>query len=77
MNANLKVTGIYDESTLKFVQAFQIKYSNDILKPWGETRATKFAYYTTIMKINNLMCEELRLKVEEKKLIPISNRIKK
>ncbi len=52
----LEVTGVYDESTLAAVLAFQTKYAADILAPWGLKQATGIVYYTTKKKIDEIHC---------------------
>ena len=48
--------GIYDIITIAAVKRFQMKYSSEILTPWGITEPTGHVYYTTQNKINNLAC---------------------
>jgi hypothetical protein len=74
MNAGLTEDGVYDVKTKAAVETFQLKYASDILSPWGLTRATGVVYYTTIVKINNLNCAELGLKINKDKLVPFSSR---
>ena len=54
MNAQLPVTGFYGPMTLSAVKAFQLKYSDDILKPWGLSTPTGLVYLSTIRKINSI-----------------------
>ena len=53
---NVVVTRVFDQLTLNAVLAFQIKYSAEILKPWGYTEPTGFVYLLTKKKINELVC---------------------
>ncbi len=74
MGSQLLVNGIFDPATQQAVQAFQNKYSKDILTPWGLTAPTEFAYYTTINKINGIMCSPVPL--NNQYLIKISKFLK-
>jgi len=63
---DLAVTGIFDQATFDAVSAFQVKYKEDILTPWGIDVPTGYVYYTTQNKINELYCnEEFPLKQEQ------------
>ncbi|MFH2232009.1 MAG: DUF2341 domain-containing protein [Patescibacteria group bacterium] len=54
-----EINGIFDYFTLNAVREFQVKYFNEILKPWGLTKSTGSWYITTIKKANELMeCEK-------------------
>jgi hypothetical protein len=63
MGANIPVTGFYGPLTLQAVNAFQTKYADDILTPWGLTRPTGIVYQTTIRKINMIECPELAIEL--------------
>jgi hypothetical protein len=54
---SLKVTGEYDQATLAAVNAFQRKYSADVLEPWGLQGATGYVYYTTQKQVNTIFCK--------------------
>lgn len=54
---NLSVNGIYDDASYNAVHAFQTKYLNDIMIPWGATRSSGYVYYTTKKKINEIYCQ--------------------
>lgn len=54
--AGLAVNGTYDSRTIAAVNAFQAKYSHDILAPWGIHYTTGSVYITTRHKINELYC---------------------
>lgn len=54
---NMPVTGIFDSATLAAVNAFQAKYSTDVLLPWGTKNPTGQVFYTTTKKINELYCK--------------------
>jgi len=55
--SDLAETGIYDDATYNAVKAFQLKYANDILTPWGFTAPTGYVQRTTIKKINEIYCK--------------------
>ncbi|MDP3735097.1 MAG: peptidoglycan-binding domain-containing protein [bacterium] len=54
--SDLRITGVYDESTRRAVETFQIRYAADVLIPWGLTSPTGHVYLTTQKKINELYC---------------------
>jgi hypothetical protein len=69
-NADVTISGTFDEKTEDAVKAFQIKYKDIILAPWGATKASGIAYITTIKKINELACKQgLTLSPEELSII--------
>jgi uncharacterized repeat protein (TIGR01451 family) len=53
---SVEVTGVYDEATVSAVRAFQEKYADEVLTPWGLSGSTGYVYYTTQRKINELYC---------------------
>jgi hypothetical protein len=55
-NEYVDENGIYDIITIAAVKRLQMKYSAEILTPWGITEPTGHVYYTTQNKINNLAC---------------------
>lgn len=55
--AALEENGNYDSATLKAVHAFQTKYANEILTPWGIQQSTGYVYLTTRKKVNEIRCE--------------------
>ena len=68
LGINLPVTGFYGALTLKAVNDFQLKYSDDVLKPWidlglhsSEEIATGYVYKTTQHTINTMVCPELKI----------------
>jgi len=63
MNSGLPITGYYGPLTLGALNAFQTKYANEVLTPWGLTRPTGIAYLTTLRQINMLECPELMLQI--------------
>ena len=50
------VNGVFDQATLSAVDAFQAKYGDDVLKPWGINAPTGYVYKTTLGKINQILC---------------------
>jgi len=54
---DLDVDGDYDQETHDRVVAFQERYSEDILEPWGYTQGTGFTYITTKNKVNEIICD--------------------
>lgn len=56
---NLSLTGVFDQATYDAVSAFQIKYFNDILEPWGHTTSTGYVYILTKKKINEIYCQTI------------------
>lgn len=71
MNAGLPLTGHYDEKTMEWVNAFQVKYYTEVLRPWvpfglpTEKTPTGYVYKTTKRMINNLMCPSLNLPIPQ------------
>ncbi len=56
--ALVPVTGLYDAATISAVNAFQVKYTADVLTPWGASTPTSQVYYTTSKKINEIFCQK-------------------
>lgn len=54
--ANLPVNGEFDLSTENAVKAFQVKYTESVLLPWGTTTPTGIVYITTTAEINRIFC---------------------
>lgn len=59
LNINIPVTGFFGSLTQAGVIKFQLKYSNEILTPWGLTNATGYFYRTSMTKANSLMCQSI------------------
>ncbi len=55
---DLKTTGVYDDATFRALSAFQEKYKNDILTPWGLENSTGHLYILTKKKINEIVCQK-------------------
>jgi hypothetical protein len=71
MGSRLVVNGNYNIYTKYYAQQFQKKYKNDVLTPWNLTGPTTYTYYTTIAKINSIMCPEEKVQIEQDKLIAV------
>jgi preprotein translocase subunit SecG len=54
------LSGTFDAATLRAVKAFQTRYADDILTPWGyqADESTGYVYITTKQKINEIYCDE-------------------
>ncbi|MDB5264794.1 MAG: hypothetical protein JWN64_365 [Parcubacteria group bacterium] len=67
MGTDLSVNGMFDALTTAAVNAFQIKYFEDVLNPWvpfglaTNHTPTGYVYKTTAWKINMINCPELNL----------------
>jgi uncharacterized repeat protein (TIGR01451 family) len=55
--ANVTVNGIYDAPTIAATEAFQLKFKDDILTPWGISEPTGYVYLTTRQMINEVACK--------------------
>lgn len=55
---NLPVNGIYEQADYDAVQAFQVKYGQDVLNPWGlaDNDPTGYVFITTTYAINQIFC---------------------
>ena len=51
------INGIFDQATLAAVKAFQTKYLDDVMVPWGLQTASGIVSYTTKKKINEIYCK--------------------
>lgn len=54
---NVDINGKYDEKTVNAVKAFQTKYINDTMVPWGVNTPSGEVYFTTKNKINEIYCK--------------------
>ncbi|MBI4090676.1 MAG: DUF5011 domain-containing protein, partial [Candidatus Komeilibacteria bacterium] len=52
----IEVNGVYDKVTQDAVDAFQERYFDDVLAPWGHDKATTYVYLTTRKKVNEIYC---------------------
>ena len=57
---NLAVNGTYDDASHNAVHAFQKKWQERVLTPWGATQSTGYVYYTTKKTINEIYCQFTR-----------------
>lgn len=75
--ATVAVNGVYDTATRSAVDAFQTKYTSEVLKPWADAgllspvAPTTNVYLTTQRMINKIMCPVLVLPMPT--LVPASN----
>lgn len=67
----VEVNGVFDDNTHAAVLAFQTKYADKILTPWGLNAPTGFVYLTTRKQVNELYCrgKEFPLSVEEQSIV--------
>ena len=64
------ISGTYDEETERAVHAFQNKYADEVLLPWGgDVSSTGYVYITTKWKINQIVCGSAELTLEEQEII--------
>ena len=62
MKAGLPLDGFYGTTARDFVNAFQVKYAAEVLRPWvafglpSETTPTGFVYKTTARMVNQIAC---------------------
>lgn len=56
----VEINGIFDDATFDAVSAFQKKYGNDILTPWGYEvdSSTGYVYILTKKKVNEIYCKK-------------------
>ncbi len=57
--SDLNVTGVYDDATIVATDAFQIRYKDDVLLPWGYegNTGTDYVYILTKKKVNEIYCK--------------------
>lgn len=65
MESDIPVTGFYGETTMSAVNDFQVKYTKEVLSPWGTTNPTGQVYKTTQRKINDIMCPEVAIAIPD------------
>ncbi|MHB1330417.1 MAG: peptidoglycan-binding domain-containing protein [Minisyncoccota bacterium] len=51
------INGSFDEATYTAVGAFQARYAEEILTPWGHTAPTHYVYMLTLKKVNEIFCD--------------------
>ncbi len=54
--ATIRTDGVFDRATDGAVRAFQEKYAQTVLEPWGLEKGTGYVYTTTMKMINDLAC---------------------
>ncbi len=54
---DIQVTGVYDDQTIIALNAFQWRYRDDVLTPWGHTAPTSYTYILTKKKVNEIYCK--------------------
>ncbi len=54
----VKVTGIYDRTSLRAVMKFQAGLGKDVLSPWNLSSPTGYVYITTSRAINRIHCQK-------------------
>ena len=54
----VKVTGIYDRTSLRAVMKFQAGLGKDVLSPWNLSSPTGYVYITTLRAINRIHCQK-------------------
>lgn len=58
----VEVSGNFDWNTYLAVVAFQERYADEILQPWGMSKGSGWVYITTLKKINELYCQKAGIK---------------
>ncbi len=58
-HSEVSINGVFDQTTFDAVSAFQMKYKEDILTPWGHTGPTGYVYILTLKKVNELYCHNV------------------
>lgn len=53
---DVDINGVFDNKTFEAVKAFQAKYLNETMSPWGSNNPTGQVFYTTKKKINEIFC---------------------
>lgn len=56
-DADLEETGEYDEKSEAAIKAFQLKYADEVLTPWGIQQPTGYVFLTTRKKLNEVYCK--------------------
>ena len=73
--ANVAITGTYDAATIAATEAFQLKFKDDILTPWGISQPTGYVYLTTRQMVNEVACrfsEKFPLSAEQLSIVAAS-----
>lgn len=68
---NVPQNGVFDKATYDAVHAFQTKYGDKVLTPWGLTHSTGYVYLTTRKMVNEVYCKgaSFPLTAEEQKIV--------
>ena len=56
LGLKIPTTGFFGNMTIDGVKAFQLKYKDSVLTPWGITAPTGYFYKTTQRQMNLLLC---------------------
>lgn len=59
--ADLEESGEYDDKSEAAVRAFQLKYAEEILTPWGIKQPTGYVFLTTRKKLNEVYCKNTKM----------------
>ncbi len=54
---DVDINGTFDQKTLDAVKAFQEKYVDEVMTPWGVNTPTGQVFYTTQKKVNEIVCK--------------------
>lgn len=55
--ADVEETGVYDAKSVAAINAFQLKYADEVLTPWGIKTPTGYVFLTTRKKLNEVYCK--------------------
>lgn len=71
--ADVEETGVYDAKSVAAINAFQLKYADEVLTPWGIKAPTGYVFLTTRKKLNEVYCNNVNfpLTVEEQQHIEL------
>ena len=58
--SDVEENGEYDEKSAAAVRAFQLKYADEVLTPWGITQPTGYVFLTTRKKLNEIYCKNTK-----------------
>ncbi len=56
-NINVDINGKFDDKTFEGVKAFQAKYIDETMSPWGSRTPSGQVFFTTKKKINEIYCK--------------------
>ncbi|OHB18532.1 MAG: hypothetical protein A2854_00165 [Parcubacteria group bacterium RIFCSPHIGHO2_01_FULL_56_18] len=71
--ADVEETGEYDAKSVAAINAFQLKYADEVLTPWGIKAPTGYVFLTTRKKLNEVYCKNTSfpLTIEEQQHIEL------